>query len=190
MEPKTAAEIADYKKLNDEELVYRFVHRHENIALDILFERYGHLVFGICLKYASNALAAQEKTESIFIALTQDLKKFNSAGFKLWLYNYVNDQFLNNTENTTTLPDNTGQNDGMSFYHSDVTDAELQLLEESMITLNKTEQDCISLFYMSGMTYAQIAQEKQISASEVKMHIRSGIETIKNNSGALKNVKQ
>ncbi len=190
MEPKTVAEIADYKKLNDEELVYRFVHRHEHTAIDILFERYGHLVMGICMKQASNALTARERTESIFIALTNDLKKFNGANFRSWLYNYVNDQYRFPVENTTISSDNDAQDGGMSFYHSDVSDTDLHLLEESLRTLNKTEQECISLFYLNGMTYAQIALEKQLPISEVKRHIRTGIETIKNKSGALKNVKQ
>lgn len=81
---------ANYKKLPDEELVFRFAERHEQIALFCLFERYGHLVMGVCTNDLGNAQLAKKTTEEIFIRLATELQRFKTDNFKAWLFDLVN----------------------------------------------------------------------------------------------------
>jgi RNA polymerase sigma factor (sigma-70 family) len=187
---KTAAVIAEYKKLSDQELVYRYLHRHEDIAFDFLFERYGHLVLGICMKYYT-APIAKEKAEAFFMQLMEGLNKFHiDEDFKLWLYNYINKQCVSDTQTASFVTKNVINSGGTNFTNTEVTDGVLKLIQETLETLNKSERQCIEAFYLKDMTYAQIANEYKISALEVREYIQSGLQTIKSKNEALKHVKQ
>ena len=39
------------EQLSDEQLIAAFVDKHNTEYFGVLFERYTHLVFGLCLKY-------------------------------------------------------------------------------------------------------------------------------------------
>lgn len=89
---KVPAQIkpADYRKLPDEELVRHYKELHEYPAYNILFERFGHTVFGMCLDLKVGDIAtAKAKTEEVFISMSSDIKPMKTGSFKSWLYNYV-----------------------------------------------------------------------------------------------------
>ena len=69
MKTRYQGSAADYKKLSDEELVHRYVHRHEQVAMNFLFDRYGHLVLGVCLKYLEE--------ENLYNQLEQAIRDLN-----------------------------------------------------------------------------------------------------------------
>lgn len=79
----------DYKKLSDENLIFRYVRYREHQAVHYLFDRYAHLVFGIASKYYPSAQSAAEATRKIFIRLTDDLLRFEITEVKTWLLKYV-----------------------------------------------------------------------------------------------------
>jgi RNA polymerase sigma factor (sigma-70 family) len=186
---KTPAVVAEYKKLSDEELVYRFVHRHENIAFDFLFDRYGHLVLGICMRFFST-VTAKEKTEDYFAVLMEDLKKFHiDDNFKLWLYNYINKKCIAESKNMPIKANNIIEPGGMSFSASTATGNALQLMEQSLSNLKKIERECIEAFYLNDKNYRQIAIEKNLTIEKIKQYIQSGLQTINCKSEALRYVK-
>jgi FimV-like protein len=87
---KTLKQIpADYKKLSDEELVFRYTDRHETVAISCLFERYAHLVLGLCLNYFKDDATAKKTTEEIFIRLSNELQRFKKGDFRYWLLTFV-----------------------------------------------------------------------------------------------------
>jgi len=89
VKPKLLIPPADYKKLTDEELIHRYVHRHEIVAINYLFDRYAHLVFGICMKHLGDIALAKSATKELFIKLADDLKGYTIDQFKPWLFQYV-----------------------------------------------------------------------------------------------------
>ena len=59
-------------QLTDEELVQRYRNSHETKYIGELYQRYTHLVFGVCLKYLKNNTEAEDTTMQIFEKLIEE----------------------------------------------------------------------------------------------------------------------
>ena len=184
MKPKSPLPLTEYRKLSDEDVIHRYVHRHEAQAMNCLYERYAHLVLGVCFKYLKDGEAAKDATQQIFIKLLDDLKRFEILHFKAWLMQVTRNfclmqlrQSLQVVNNTLTLPDN------MEFEESGHPMPEREILlnqlETALAGLNEEQRTCISLFYLQKMTYSSIAERTGFSMMEVKSHIQNGRRNLK-----------
>ncbi|MBA3829531.1 MAG: sigma-70 family RNA polymerase sigma factor [Taibaiella sp.] len=95
MKTKTPQIKAEYKRLTDEELVYRYLRLKDHGAFNFLFTRYGYLVYGICMGYTDDVVTGIEYTKDIFMELTKTLKKFDGEGFRTWLLVTANEYCAN-----------------------------------------------------------------------------------------------
>lgn len=184
MKPKPPFPLSEYRKLSDEEVIHRYVHRHEAQAMNCLYERYAHLVLGVCFKYLKESEAAKDATQQIFIKLLEDLKRFEITRFKSWLLQVARNyclmqlrQSLPVSNNTIALPDN------MEFeeeaHHMPEREVLLNDLEAAVDELNEAQKTCITLFYLQKLTYSAIAGQTGYSTAEVKSHIQNGRRNLK-----------
>lgn len=189
---------SDYRKLSDEELVHRYAHRNESLAFNQLFERYGHLVYGVCLNLLKNTEAAKDATQQIFIKLLDDLKRFTITHFKPWLFrvarNHCFMQLRSAAPDTYALsPDEEADRFDMEFEdetHQKIEDERLlNGLEEAMKELNEEQRACINLFYLEKLTYSEISARLGCTLMQVKSHIQNGRRNLKIKMEALRNVQ-
>jgi RNA polymerase sigma-70 factor (ECF subfamily) len=184
VKPKAPLPLTEYRKLSDEEVIHRYVHRHEAQAMNCLYERYAHLVLGVCFKYLKDAESAKDATQQIFIKLLEDLKRFEITRFKSWLMQVTRNHCLMHlrhslpvTNNTIALPEN------MEFeeesHHMPEREVLLNELEAAVAGLNEAQKVCITLFYLQKMTYASIAASTGYSIADVKSHIQNGRRNLK-----------
>lgn len=80
------ADSFDIKNCSDSELVQKFRETRDNSIIGELFQRYTHLVFGVCMKYLKDEDEAKDGVMQIFEKLLTDLHKHNVENFKGWLY--------------------------------------------------------------------------------------------------------
>ncbi|MBS1616194.1 MAG: sigma-70 family RNA polymerase sigma factor [Bacteroidetes bacterium] len=184
MKQKPPLPLSEYRKLSDEEVIHRYVHRHDAQAMNCLYERYSHLVLGVCFKYLRESEAAKDATQQIFIKLLEDLKRFEIIRFRSWLLQVVRNhclmqlrQSLPVVKNTISLPEN------MEFeeeWHP-LTEREvlLQELEAALDSLNEAQKTCIALFYIQKLTYSGISLNTGYSISQVKSYIQNGRRNLK-----------
>jgi len=175
---------ADYRKLSDEELVHRFVHRNDHICINLLFERYGHLVMGVCLKHLKNCSAAKDATQQIFIKLLEDLHKFRIENFRGWLLQVTKNHCLMQLRKPVDVMSNEFvTNSDMDADEEWQRKLEQEHLYEQMETaiksLNDGQRTCIRLFYMEKLTYAAIASQTKYTVPEVKSHLQNGKRNLK-----------
>ena len=71
-----------YRLKSDEELMTLHKSEGGSICIGILYERYGHLVMGACMKYLKNTLEAEDMTMQIFENLGQKIIKHEIQFFK------------------------------------------------------------------------------------------------------------
>lgn len=183
----------DYKKLADEELVFRYAQRGEQAAFTALFERYGHLVYGVCLKYLKDADAAKDAMQQVFIKLIEDLKRFKVESFKPWLYQVSKNYCF--MQLRKTVHEVNGEIDGeadMEFddgwHHKIEQEQLLDNLEVCIGELVAEQQICIKMFYLEKMTYADIAQQTGYTMMQVKSAIQNGKRNLKLKLEAKRNV--
>jgi hypothetical protein len=89
MKAKFQIPSSEYRRLSDEELLRRFRDLHERAAVSYLFERYGHIILGICLKKENSISGAQRLTEEIFTKILDAERQKHIRDFQPWLLKFV-----------------------------------------------------------------------------------------------------
>jgi RNA polymerase sigma-70 factor (ECF subfamily) len=181
---KSQVPSSDYRKLPDEELIYRFVHKQEQVAITYLYERYAHLVLGVCCKYLNDTEAAKDATQQIFIRLLDDLKKYTIEKFKPWLCQVARNYCLMQLRQSIPVVNNEFiTNMDMEFeedMHQKIEQEKTyEKLEDALKELNDEQRTCIEMFYLKKMTYAGISQQTGYTLLQVKSFIQNGKRNLK-----------
>lgn len=184
---------ADFRKLSDEELVYRYVHRNDPAAITGLYDRYGHLVLGVCLHYLKDGEAAKDATQLIFIKLLEDLKRFTIQKFKPWLMQVSRNHCLMQLRKTVHVVNNVSELASDVEFEDEwhqVVEKEnlLNQLEKAVTELGEAQRQCIELFYLKKQSYAEVAAATGYDPQDVKSHIQNGKRNLKIKLMALKKV--
>lgn len=181
----------DIRNLTDEELVDRYRNSFDTKYVGELFERYTHLVYGVCLKYLQNETAAEDATMQLFEKLITDLKKHHVTAFKPWLYTVVKNHCMmefrkesgdKKRRTELTVFTNTVMENKVETHLEDVNDKEfiLEHLADGIEQLKEQQKICIELFYLKDCSYAEIAKLEGMSVNEVKSHIQNGKRNLRN----------
>jgi RNA polymerase sigma-70 factor (ECF subfamily) len=181
----------DYSVISDEELVERYRNSHETTYIGELYQRYTHLVFGVCMKYFRNEAEAEDATMQIFEKLINDLKKHHITAFKPWLHivvkNHCMMHFRKETSQGKKMADLKYEVKGSvenpeESHLEEALEKEyiLQHLHEGIETLKEEQRTCVELFYLKDQSYIQISEATGYSLNEVKSYIQNGKRNLKN----------
>lgn len=176
-----------YKDYSDNDLINKFLETGDNSFVGILYQRYGHLVLGLCIKYLKNKDEAQDSVIQIFSNLLNDLKKHKIEFFKSWLYVYSKNfclmelrkrqsalkKELELQENVHLLMDFSDPE------HLKEKEEQIGLMELALQELNGEQRKCIELFYLKNKSYNEIIDITGYSNNEVKSHIQNGKRNLK-----------
>ncbi len=171
-----------YKLKTDEELVNLYKTEQSSLCISILYERYSHLVMGVCLKYLKNEVEAQDITMQLFEDLHSKILKHNIQFFKSWLYMVVKNEcfmFLRKTKREISIEyiDGNIQEESTDYHES--KEVYYQLLEKAIDSLKLEQKQCVTLFYLEEKSYHQISLELNIPLLKVKSAIQNGKRNIK-----------
>jgi RNA polymerase sigma-70 factor, ECF subfamily len=174
---------------SDEELMAKYQSSGDLNQLGSLYERYMHLVYGVCLKYFREREAAQDGVTSIFEKLITELPKHEVDNFKSWLYvltkNFCLMQIRSQKTDTKRMHDY--QSDQKIFVESEQEmhpiDEEEQLLnrvlQDCIEKLKGEQQECIRLFYFESKSYKEISDALTLEEKKVKSFIQNGKRNLK-----------
>ncbi len=189
-------------------MVHRYRNSHETMYVGELYQRYTHLVYGVCMKYLHNEAEAEDMTMQVFEKLIQDLKKHHITSFKPWLHIVVKNEcmmrFRKNTidaKKETKLKFELNKSvetepiDHLQDAEEKKQEAEdkkfiLQHLKEGIDELKDEQRTCIELFYLKEATYTEIANLTGFTMNEVKSHLQNGKRNLKNYITAKNNEAQ
>ena len=179
--------MADYnkiKELDDTTLIQRFVSTNDNAYVGVLFERYIHLILGVCMKYLKDEDEAKDAVMVIFENLLVNLKKHKITYFKAWLHTVAKNHcfmILRKSKREVTYV-GTIHVENMSEIHQEdkiETEQKLVILEEAIKELDKHQQTCIRLFYLEEKSYQQITDITGFDFKKVKSFIQNGKRNLK-----------
>lgn len=178
-----------YREDSDKDLIEKFRASGDLEQLATLYERYMHLVYGVCMKYFHDREAAKDGVTSIFEKLISELPRHEIENFKSWLYvltkNYCLMQIRSQKSETKRMQDY--QSDQEIFVESE---QEMHPIDEEEQTLNKVLQDCIDqlngeqqqcikLFYFENKSYRDISDQLSLEEKKVKSFIQNGKRNLK-----------
>jgi RNA polymerase sigma factor (sigma-70 family) len=175
----------------DAELIRSYQRKGNTDDVGILFERYTHLVFGVCMKYLKNREDAEDAVMGIFEKLITDLKIHRVHDFKNWLYRVsknhclmilrkqnlkqrvlhearmnIRQDFMENAEEWHPL---FGNDPDISI-----------LLHRAMEALKPEQRQCLEMMYYDKKSYKEIVVLTGYSLKQVKSHIQNGKRNLKN----------
>jgi RNA polymerase sigma-70 factor (ECF subfamily) len=173
------------KNSSDEALVDMYRTSKSTEAFGQLYERYSHLVYGVCMKYLKDTDNAKDAAMQIFEKLISDLPRHDVQVFKAWLYRVAQNHclmILRNNHHQTISVDIFSENsvEFVDELHLTV-EKEIQLtkMEDAMKDLNKEQRQCVEMFYLEKKTYIEIMQETGFNFMQVKSFIQNGKRNLK-----------
>jgi len=170
---------------DDLELLVAYQQSGDLEALGMLYHRYMHLVFGVCLNYFKDEELSKDAVMQIFEELVVKLKVHQVQNFKSWLHVVSRNHCLmalrkSAKHPTVSLEDNFVENE--DFVHLDIDDAketQLTVMEKCMATLPDEQRKSVDLFYLQEKCYKEVADITGYDLLKVKSYIQNGKRNLK-----------
>jgi len=182
----------DLQSYSDTELISYYVNEEDQEAVGILFTRYSHLVYGVCLKYLKNENDAQDAVMDIFEKLMKDLKSHHIKNFKSWLYSVSKNFCLMELRKTRHFHEINNyaleklseefMDSGIELHPNSESGPEnrIEKMLDAVNKLNHEQKQCIELLYLNQKSYKEVMHITGYSMNQVKSYIQNGKRNLKN----------
>ena len=169
--PTDEYQLQHYRNSGDSELIGK------------VYNRYMHLVYGLCLKYLKNREESQDAVMSIYEHISIELLVTEVKHFKSWLYMVTKNHCLmilrkKNPEINTEVFMEYGED--MHLNEDKVKlEEDLNTLEKCMEELNSDQKACVQLFFLKKKSYQEIHEALGLEMKKIKSHIQNGKRNLK-----------
>lgn len=183
---KLRKRFSEPAELTDEQLLALYLDSEDKELIAILFERYTHLVYGICLKYINNTDQCKDAVMEIFESLFHKLTMHKVTNFSNWLYSVTRNYCLmeirkngsyNRAKDHYTV---NMENEAGETYEEEEMMYSKGVILSAVDQLNPEQGKCISLMYIEDKSYRDISEITGLTMNEVKSHIQNGKRNLKN----------
>ena len=154
-------------------------------CIEILFNRYCELVFGVALKYLHNQDQSKDAVVDIFEKIPSDIKKYEIKNFSNWIYTVTKNHCYHLLKKRKfNLPEEYLDFHPSAYQESDNDNPDFEKLlgnhlEEAIAGLNDAQQSCLRLFYLQEKSYEEVQQITGFNYNQVKSHIQNGKRNLK-----------
>ena len=175
---KTQRKTNSYLKFSNqyptEESFVLYHKKQDKASFERLYQEWGHLVYGTCLKYLKNKEDARDAVTDIFEKLWFEIPKQQVSHWKSWLFAVTKFHCLMQIRAKKAKYQNLTENPWDDA--DDITYKEpwWAAIDIAVVHLKADQQKCIQRFFWEGLTYEQIAQTEGITLNAVKSHIQNG----------------
>ena len=170
------------KSNHSETALVEAIQNGDRKALEKLYNRYHHLVFGICLKYLKNREDARDAVIEICQKLALEIKRTHIRSFKSWFYVLVRNHCyhmlkekkrfkhisLENIKNHAHFMEYPG------FESPNNEPCDDEALHQAIAQLKPKQKECIRMFYLEQQSYQDIAEKTGYDVKQVKSHLQNG----------------
>ncbi len=174
---------------DDDELLSLYKASGDIALLGELYERYVHLIFGVCMKYLRNEEESKDMSMLVFEKLAVTAKSTEIRNFKSWLHVLTKNECLMLLRSkkyrlekaAVEIKEEGGVDSALSLHHTqeDTLESNLQELEAAIAELPPEQKECIKLFYLEQKCYKEIATITGLELKKVKSHIQNGKRNLK-----------
>ena len=173
------------QRLSDSELIDRYRFSHDNAYIGELFQRYSHMLFGVCLKYNKNEEKAKDTVMDVFEKVLKELKRHPVENFRTWVYSVAKNQCLmdlrkekrvgTRLEEFMHLSKESVEFDIPQHLNGEESDAETdKKLDAAIAELKDGQRECIRMFYFEKRSYEEIEAKTGYTYKEVKSFLQNG----------------
>jgi RNA polymerase sigma-70 factor, ECF subfamily len=167
----------------DLELVQQYKITRDRALLGALFERYSHLALGLSLRYLHNREDAEDAVMEVYEHLTTALVKHEVGNFKNWLYSVVANHCRMVLRRRKSAPASVEASEELldavlasapAPDKDDESERQIETLTRALAQIGDGQRRCLELFYLQGLSYAEVGRRSGYTANEVKSHIQNG----------------
>ena len=169
---------------SDEALIRRMLGGDE-VALGVLYDRYGRRVYSVAHRILQDAGAAEEVLQDIFHQLWRNASNFDSARGSLggWLLVMARNRSIDRLrkrapsageEIAAGLP-----GWGPDMENAAVRDQMAQRVREALKALPEAQREAMELAYFEGLTQSEIAQRTGDPLGTVKTRLRTALASLR-----------
>jgi len=174
---------------SDQDLLFDFREKGDLDKLGILYSRYMHLVYGVCIKYLKDRDTAKDEVINIFEKLVSDVCNHEISNFKTWLYVVTKNHCFMLLRSRKTESEREIQmiNDPTFFMEKSEEmhpldsdkDMDESRLNDCISKLREEQRQCIVMFYYEDRCYKEISDTLKIDEKRVKSYIQNGKRNLK-----------
>lgn len=173
---------------SDEELIRQFRVTSDAAFAAELYQRYTHLVYGICLKYLKDEEDSKDAVMQLFEKLLQALQNHSIQKFENWLYITTKNYCLmvlrvrKNRVGKLVIQDLTELDvaaEESSLEAALHQEDRLNQLENGLNHIPEEQRICLELFYLHKKCYQEITQITGYELNKVKSYIQNGKRNLK-----------
>lgn len=176
----------DGSQVPDNTLLERYFDSGNMEWLGTLYNRYIHLVYGVCMKYLKDRDNAKDAVMQIFEKLTETLRREKVRDFNKWIYTVSRNhclmtlrEFKKRTEKEDPLI--FMENAGVLNHGDDgIMEKNIEILRECIETLPENQKTCIEMFYFGQKSYREISESTRLDMNNIKSSIQNGKRNLKN----------
>lgn len=182
---KNTSRTGDRLEQDDLSLVAAYQKSGDLEVLGTLYNKYMHLVYGVCFNYFKDEEQSKDAVMQIFEELVKKLRIHQVQNFKSWLHVLTRNHCLmalrkSSKNPTVALEENFVEND--EFVHLDIDDTketQLTIMEKCMETLSEEQRKSVDLFYLQEKCYKEVADMTGYDILKVKSYIQNGKRNLK-----------
>ncbi|MHA4893591.1 RNA polymerase sigma factor [Pedobacter sp. PWIIR3] len=170
---------------DDAELIASYKKSGSLDVLGQLYNKYMHLVFGVCINYLKDEEQSKDAVMQIFEELIIKVKVHEVQNFKSWLHVLTRNHCLmairkQSKNETVSLEETFVEN--TDFVHLDLDDTKeqkLSVMEKCMEKLPEEQRVTVDLFYLQEKCYKEVADMTGYDMLKVKSYIQNGKRNLK-----------
>jgi RNA polymerase sigma-70 factor (ECF subfamily) len=179
-----------HKEFSDTELIEHYCQSGDVQFIGDLYERYMHLVYGVCLKYLKEREDAKDAVVQLFEKIVTEIPRQKIENFKPWLYVVTKNHCLMQlrSKQTEHKHEKEWQINAITFMESNEelhpldngNGQELdKALKDCIQKLKNEQRECIELFYFDNRCYQEVSDLLNIDIKKVKSYIQNGKRNLK-----------
>ena len=176
---------AGNQQQEDAQLIAEYKNTGELDGLGTLYNKYMHLVYGVCFNYFKDEEQSKDAVMQIFEELVTKLKIYEVQNFKSWLHVLTRNHCLmalrkSAKQNNVSLDETFVEN--REFVHLDMDntkETQLTAMEKCMETLSEEQRKSVDLFYLQEKCYKEVSDITGYEVLKVKSYIQNGKRNLK-----------
>jgi len=142
--------------LSDTDIISRYKKQGDAEMLAPLFDRYIHLVFGVCMKYLKNKEDAKDAAMEIMESLIDKLLQHEITNFSSWLHTVSRNYCLmiRNRKESLFVEIDKRKSEQMpvesdeDLHQKIEKEAQFNEMGKAIVSLNHEQKQCIHLFFL------------------------------------------
>jgi RNA polymerase sigma-70 factor (ECF subfamily) len=152
--------------------------------MGVLFQRYAHLLFGVCMKYLKNDERAKDAVMEVFEKVLTDMRRHDVEDFRPWIYTVTKNhclmglrkekvQLVKQEDYTRFTQEIMETEDVMHLNGVSAIEMDKNLFA-AIETLKNEQQQCVKLYFFEKKSYEEIQEQTGFTYNEVKSHLQNG----------------